>query len=241
MAAKHRLFVPPPIEATRPLTLHRERAHYLVRVLRLRRGETVEVFDGTGRAWTATLADASARSATLELGAVVVHEPAPAPRLHLVQGLLKGAAMDLVVQKATELGATDIRPILAERSNVPSGDERLQRKADHWQKVVESAAEQCGALHLPRLHPVQDLAAFLTAPPPAVLIMLDPGAAPLPLELPRVDICLLVGPEGGWSESERRAAAGAGAARHGLGTCILRAETAPLAVLAALRHGWGWR
>lgn len=237
---KHRLYLcldrdPPPA-----LTLDRERAHYLTRVLRLRRGEDVEVFDGRGRAWRASLADASARTATLQVGEQLADEPAPAPRLHLVQGLLKGGSMDLVVQKATELGATDLWPVHADRSNVPADAERQQRKLAHWQRVIESAAEQCGALHLPQLHPVQDLAGFLAAPPAADLLVLDPGAPPLPLTLPRRDSAVLIGPEGGWSEPERLALARSGAAWHGLGVRILRGETVPLAALAALRHGWGW-
>lgn len=237
---KHRLYVPPPIEAGQPLELDRDRAHYLTRVLRLRRDEELEVFDGAGRAWSASLTDASAKTAVLALGGLLADEPAPAPRLHLVQGLLKGASMDLVVQKATELGATDLWPVLAERSNVPTDPARQARKAGHWQRVVESAAEQCRALHLPRLHPVQELTGFLHAPPPAVLLMLDPGSPALPLRLPRQDIVMLIGPEGGWSDVERAAADRAGARRYGLGERILRGETAPLAALAAVRHGWGW-
>jgi 16S rRNA (uracil1498-N3)-methyltransferase len=149
--------------------------------------------------------------------------------------------MDLVVQKATELGATDLWPIQAERSNVPADAGRQERKRQHWQRVIENAAEQCGALHLPRLHPVQDLERFLAAAPEATLLLVDPWAPPLPLTLPRSHIGVLIGPEGGWSDTERRAAVAAGASRYGLGTRILRGETAPLAVLAALRHGWGWR
>lgn len=239
---KHRLYVPAPISAHQPLELDRERAHYLTRVLRLRRDEQIECFDGAGRAWLATLEAASPRTATLRVGDLLSTEPPPAPRLHLVQGLLKGSAMDLVVQKATELGATDIWPVTAERSNVPTAAERLERKQQHWQRIIESAAEQCGALHLPRLHPVSKLRDFLAHPPPdGALTLLDPDSPPLPLSLPRAPTCLLIGPEGGWSPAERQAATAAGAVRYALGSRILRGETAPLAVLAAVRHGWGWR
>lgn len=210
-------------------------------MLRLRRGEDVECFDGAGRAVRATLADAGARSATLRVGEVLAETAPPEPALHLVQGLLKGASMDLVVQKATELGATDIHPLLAERSNVPGDAERLTRKHEHWLRVIESAAEQCGALHLPRLHPVRRFDDYLAAPPVPRSILLHPGEPVLPTTLALEPLALLVGPEGGWSDTERAAAAAAGAVSHGLGTRILRGETAPLAALAALRHGWGWR
>ncbi|MAT85014.1 MAG: 16S rRNA (uracil(1498)-N(3))-methyltransferase [Gammaproteobacteria bacterium] len=237
---KHRLYHPPPLEPGQSLILGRERAHYLTRVLRLRRGETLVCFDGAGRAVEATLEDAGPRSATLRIQAVVEEAPEPSPRLHLVQALLKGASMDLVMQKATELGASDIHPVIAARSNVPLDPERLARKTEHWQRVIESAAEQCGALHLPRLHAVRTLEAWL-ADPPAAAILLHPGAPVLPTDLAPEDLALLVGPEGGWTDEERAAAAAAGATAHGLGQRILRGETAPLAALAALRHGWGWR
>ncbi len=239
--AKRRLYIPPPVDPARPLQLERNRAHYLTRVLRLRRGDEIECFDGTGRSWLATFTDASARSATLEPGRRLADEPEPDPRLHLVQGLLKGASMDLVVQKATELAATDLWPIMAERSNVAPDPARLQRKRDHWQRMIESAAEQCGAVHLPRLHDIRDLPAFLASPPQAELILLDPDGPPLSLHLPRTATALLIGPEGGWSGDERRQAMHRGARSFSLGERILRAETAPLVALAALRHGWGWR
>jgi 16S rRNA (uracil1498-N3)-methyltransferase len=236
----HRLYLPTLLAADQALTLDRDRAHYLTRVLRLRRGESLVCFDGRGHAWQASLLEATARSAVLEIGRLIADEPPPHPQVHLVQGLLKGAAMDQVVQKATELGATDVWPVRTERSNAVTDPERLTRKQTHWQRVVESAAEQCGALHLPRLHEVRDLREFLADPPEASLLMLDPGGEPLPLQLPRRSLALLIGPEGGWSDAERAAAADAGVPRHGLGSRVLRAETAPLAALAALRHGWGW-
>lgn len=238
---KHRLYVPPPVRPGGTLALDRDRAHYLIRVLRLRRGQEIECFDGRGRAWSATLTDASSRSATLHVGDLVADEPEPEPRLHLVQGLLKGDSMDLVVQKATELGATDLWPVRAERSNVPADPARLERKHGHWQRITENAAEQCGALHVPRLHRVQDLDAFLAVVPQVAVILLDPGAPTLPRSFPRTATCVLVGPEGGWSDGEREQVLSAGAERYGLGKRILRGETAPLAALAALRHGWEWR
>lgn len=222
------------------LALDRDRAHYLLRVLRLRQGAELLCFDGAGRAWAATVADAAPRRATLELGEVVAEAPPPEPRLHLAQGQLKGAAMDRAIQKATELGVTDIWPLHAERSNVPADGQRQARKHDHWQKVIESAAEQCGALYLPHLHPLQNLAGFLDQAPPAEWILLQPEAPALPLSLPHAPAGVLVGPEGGWTESELRTAEARRLKRHGLGSLVLRGETAPLAALAAIRHGWGW-
>ncbi|MDZ7668460.1 MAG: 16S rRNA (uracil(1498)-N(3))-methyltransferase [Gammaproteobacteria bacterium] len=238
---KHRLYHPPPLTSGMALALDRDRAHYLLRVLRLREGAELLCFDGAGRAWAATVADASPRRATLDLGDLVAEAPPPEPRLHLAQGQLKGAAMDRAIQKATELGVTDIWPLRAERSNVPADRQRLARKHDHWQKIIENAAEQCATLYLPRLHPLQELTEFLAQAPPAEWILLQPGAPALPLTLPRTPAGVLVGPEGGWTESELQAAAARQITCHGLGSLVLRGETAPLAALAAIRHGWGWQ
>ncbi len=238
---KHRLYIPAPLETGQTIRLDPTKAHYLSRVLRLHKGSELLCFDGLGTAWNATLEDDSARSAALRLIEVVLRQVPPEPRLHLVQGLLKGNGMDQVVQKATELGATDIWLIDARRSNVSLTGERLERKLEHWQRIVESACEQCGQLHLPILRKPQPLAEFLQSPPMAQLIMLTPGAAALPLSLPAGPLALLVGPEGGWSDEEQSLATARGVALQGLGALVLRAETAPLAALAAIRHGWGWR
>jgi len=238
---KHRLYLPGPLETGQAVALLQDRAHYLTRVLRLRRGSELLCFDGRGTAWRAEVADDRTKSATLRLTEVAERQPEPEPRLHLVQGVLKGGAMDQVVQKATELGATDIWPVQAARSNVPDDQARRQRRLAHWQRIIESACEQCGQLHLPMLHDPMDLAGFLQARPDARLLMLSPGSPVLPLSLPEGPLALLIGPEGGWDDRELSIGEAQGAALQGLGNLVLRAETAPLAALAAVRHGRGWR
>ncbi|MEZ5558469.1 MAG: 16S rRNA (uracil(1498)-N(3))-methyltransferase [Pseudomonadales bacterium] len=241
---KHRLYLPPPLATAQTVTVDAARAHYLGRVLRLRRGAALICFDGVGSAWQATLTAIDSRSATLTLDAQVASESAPSPRLHLVQGLLKGGAMDEVLQKATELGATDLWLIDAARSNVAgatrSAPERQARKLGHWQRILHSAAEQCGALHLPILHGPMDLAQFFATSACAHCLLFDPGGMPLPMSLPRVDTAVLIGPEGGWSDAELALAVRHDAGPWRLGNLVLRAETAPLVVLSVIRHGWGW-
>ena len=238
---KHRLYLSGPLETGQRIALPADRAHYLTRVLRQRRGSELLCFDGGGSAWRAAVEDDRPRSAAVRLLDVEERQPVPEPRLHLVFGLLKGNAVDQVIQKATELGVTDLWPIQASRSNVPVDGERQQRRLAHWQRVIESACEQCGQLHLPALHDPRELPQFLLAPPAATLILLHPGAPALPVSLPAQPLGLLVGPEGGWTQEEVALAENAGVAIRGLGALVLRAETAPLAALAAVRHGWGWR
>ncbi len=237
---KHRLYVPPPLKTGQTLRLEASRAHYLTRVLRLRRGSTLLCFDGLGTGWRAEVEDDRSRSVSLRILEVAEQQPRPEPELHLVQGLLKGSAMDQVMQKATELGATGLWVIDAARSNVSTSGGRLERKLEHWRRIIASACEQCGQLHLPQLHEPQTLQHFLDSPPAADLIMLCPGAAALSLDLPAKSLAILVGPEGGWSDEEMALAQARRARLAGLGSLVLRAETAPLAALAAIRHGRGW-
>jgi 16S rRNA (uracil1498-N3)-methyltransferase len=237
---KHWLYLPPPLVAGVERVLDADRAHYLARVLRLPRGAVLVCFDGLGSACQATLSRVEGKTVILQIDATLECRPAPGRRLHLVQGLLKGAAMEQVIQKATELGATDLWLVAADRSNVTLSADRFDRKQAHWQRIVESAAAQCRQLHLPRLHGPLDLASCLSALAGTTLILLDPGGPTLPQTLPAEDLALLVGPEGGWSDLERTLAQSSGACRYGLGALILRAETAPLAMLAVARHSTGW-
>jgi 16S rRNA (uracil1498-N3)-methyltransferase len=117
---------------------------------------------------------------------------------------------------------------------------RVARRETHWQRIVESAAEQCGRLRLPLLHAPTSLPILLAARPAAQTFLLDPGAPALDGVPALADTLLLVGPEGGFTEAERAAAHASGAQSMGLGRLILRADTAPLAALTVLRQSWGW-
>ena len=147
--------------------------------------------------------------------------------------------MDRMLRAATELGVDGIRPLFCERSQV--GRERAASRHEHWQRVLISAAEQCRRAHLPLLHPAQAFGDFLDQCEPDDCLLLSPGAAALPKRLPHRSSTLVVGPEGGWTDAELRQAAQRRVRAFSLGEWILRAETAPLAALAALRHTWGWR
>jgi 16S rRNA (uracil1498-N3)-methyltransferase len=154
--------------------------------------------------------------------------------------MIKGERLDFVLQKATELGVTDIWLLETERTEVRITGPRVSRRETHWQRIVESAAEQCGRLRLPTLHGHAALNTLLEDPPAAQTFLLDPGAAPLDTAPAVADTLLLIGPEGGFSDAEREAARATGARSMGLGKLILRADTAPLAALSILRQAWDW-
>ena len=245
---KHRLCLPElgggdALEAIQPgqaVTLSSEQAHYLRRVLRLKPGAEIGLFDGAGNEWSAELAELSSRVATAVILSIGESEPAPVP-LVLVASWLKGNAMDTVVQKSVELGATAIWLLDAARSNYKADRERRANKLGHLERVARSAAEQCETRWLPDIEEIGSLNDLLGIDRPGRTLFLDPGGEPLATSAPE-PLTVVIGPEGGWSDTERSQVDAAERLEViGLGTLILRAETAPLAVLAAIRQAWGWQ
>ena len=233
-----RIHVPAPLAEGAELALPEAAARHLLRVLRLRPGARLRVFDGAGREHEAELLAA----ARVRLGAPVRPLPESPLAVTLIQGVCRGERMDLVVQKAVELGAARILPVLTARSVPRLDGARARRRQAHWQAVAAAAAEQCGRAVVPEVTPPRPLAAVLADPAlPAARCLLDPAAAegPRALAPPGAAAALLVGPEGGLTDGERAAAAAHGFRGLRLGPRILRTETAGLAALAALQvlHG----
>ncbi|MCZ6617801.1 MAG: 16S rRNA (uracil(1498)-N(3))-methyltransferase [Gammaproteobacteria bacterium] len=238
---RHRLYLSSPLETGALVTLDAERSHYIIRVLRLKADSEILCFDGAGTEFNARIREADAKTCVLELGGQSRVESPPDEPIHLAQGVLKGGAMDRAIQKATELGATDLWPILADRSNAKANGLREARKIRHWQRIIESAAEQSRRLFLPKLHEPVTLAGFFSGSRVEQKLFLDTGQKVLPAVIPRQPTALLIGPEGGWSSTERELALAGGALGFSLGEFVLRAETTPLAALAALRQAWRWQ
>jgi 16S rRNA (uracil1498-N3)-methyltransferase len=224
------------------LTLDEREAHYLRHVLRLQRGDPLVVFNGRGAERQAGVESWVRRGATLALGAA--HAPLPESPLDLtiVQALPKSDAMDFIVQKATELGVRALVPVYTEFSVVKLDPERSARRLDHWQKIAQSACEQCGRHRPPRIDPPLPLVDALTAlPGGSARLALAPGAeqafgkqAPAARAL-----VVAVGPEGGFGPADWRRLDAARFVRVTLGPRVLRAETAALAVCAIAESHWG--
>jgi 16S rRNA (uracil1498-N3)-methyltransferase len=228
----HRFFIEDSHLSGDEIRLDAAQSRQIVRVLRLRAGDQIEVVhERRGRA-TATLGDIGGACITAVVGESRRAETAPA--MGLAFAILKGEKNEWVIQKATELGATRLHPLLTERAIPDVPAERWPARLERWRRVAREAAEQCGRGDLPQVESPRPLAEFL-ASAPGPLLLADPGgdtiaAAPLIGAVPT----LIVGPEGGFSDVEVRRMLDAGAARVRLHANILRAETAAVAGLALL-------
>jgi 16S rRNA (uracil1498-N3)-methyltransferase len=218
-----------------------EGAHaHLVRVLRLGDGAPVEVFNGRGERFSAQLANVSKRSASLTLLQQLDVMPPSPLTTHLGLAMSKGDRMDIALQKATELGVSEITPLSSERCDLRLKADRRDKKQHHWQGVIISACEQCGQDTLPVLNPIASLQDWINnQQQPVKLVLHTTAQRPAwPVDTPE-SVAFLVGPEGGLTDQEVSYAQQHDFQSWQLGQRILRTETAPLAMLAILQHRWG--
>ncbi len=237
-----RIYTP---EALRSGTTHRlpeSAAAHVTRVLRLAAGDPITLFDGTGTDYDAVLRIVARDGVSAAVGAGQATACESPLAVTLLQGVSRGPRMDLIVQKATELGVSAIRPVLADRSVVKLDAERGAARLEHWRRIVISACEQCGRSVLPAVLPASSLDEALAHLEPGTAgLTLDPGGqgALEGLLGPGNRVALAIGPEGGFTEGEFRSLARAGFRGLRLGPRILRTETAPLAALAILQYARG--
>ena len=226
-------------------TLSEEESHHANDVLRLRPGDSAAVFDGKGNEARVRLTDVSSRAVSYQTLSTTRTPPLPC-RVRFGQALIKPAGMDLLIQKLTELGVTEIWPIASERSvTKPSGEKRISSR---WESIALSACKQSGQNWLPKIHETAPLDHFLASPDPAppigrIIGSLQPEAKPLPVLLaaarqgtktPSLD--LLIGPEGDFTPAEIGRARSAGFQPASLGPLVLRSETASLFLASVLHY-----
>jgi len=238
-----RIHTDPPLAAGTTVALPPGASRH-VQVLRLQPGAELTLFDGQGGQWSAEVAEMGRKTVTARVLGHQALECELATRVTLALGMPANERMDTVVEKATELGAAAVQPLVCERSVLRLAGERAERKAAHWQGVAVAACEQSGRNRVPLVHQPQALTTWLAALPPAqagelrLVLSLAEGTRPLRARLaacaPGASLCVLSGPEGGLSPAELAAAAAAGFQATTLGPRVLRADTAPLAVLASV-------
>ncbi|MDH3647117.1 MAG: 16S rRNA (uracil(1498)-N(3))-methyltransferase [Gammaproteobacteria bacterium] len=240
----HRVYLDQPLSGMTELTVAGPTAHYLARVLRLRAGGELTVFDGRGGEYAATLVNVSRDEVQVALGRYNDRDRESSLNLTLAQGVARGERMDQILQKATELGVTAIVPLLTDHTVVRLDAERAEKRHGHWQRIIISACEQCGRNRLPNLQPLRSIDDWLAdLTDVGTRFILQPDAVTTlakTVEQPRDHTALiLIGPEGGLSEREQTIARRRDFLATSLGPRVLRTETATLATLAIMQSRWG--
>ena len=235
-----RIHTPVPLAANSQITLNEKTSHYLLKVLRLKTGSQLILFNGDGHQYRCKLISADKKTATVQTMEQSKKEQEPALNIHLGIGLSKGDRIDFAFQKATELGVSQITPLFTEFSTLKLNHERMQKKHEHWNGIIGSACEQSGRCYLPELNKPHSINEWIRDNHAGCKIVLSPHATKT------LDACntpekltILIGPEGGLSESEVEAAINQGFTKVRLGRHVLRTETAPIAVIAAAQALWG--
>ncbi|HEV7122439.1 MAG TPA: 16S rRNA (uracil(1498)-N(3))-methyltransferase [Rhodanobacter sp.] len=238
-----RLHVDLPLPVDTELKLPPGPSEHAARVLRLEAGDPLTLFNGDGSDYQAIICAIDKRTVTVRITSLQLLQNESALPLVLAQGIARGDKMDLIVQKATELGVVGIVPLLTERSEVRLDGPRALKRVAHWQSVAISACEQSGRARIPMIQPIQTLADWLTGMPDdgAVRLALMPQAANTihGLRFAPAGAVLVIGPEGGLGDADTRVLDERRFLGLRLGPRILRTETAGLAALSALQacHG----
>lgn len=231
----NRFYLPRPLAAGTLVELPPEASNHAIRVLRLRVGEPVILFNGEGGEFAGTLS--RTHPATVAVGEYIdIDRESPVP-IWLVQGVSRGERMEYTVQKAVELGVAQIVPVITERTVARLDDAKAGRRTARWAAIAQAAAEQTGRNRVPPIAAPRPLSEWLAQAQTGSCVLLDPEASNFLVELTdwHAPVILLIGPEGGLSDSERRQSVDSGYRAAGLGPRLLRTETAGMVALALLQ------
>ncbi len=243
-----RVHIDEPLAPDSRVTLRGTAANHVRRVLRLRPNDDLTVFDGLGGEYEARIEALHGDAVLVAIGAHHAADRESPLAVTLAQGISRGERMDLVVQKATELGVRQIAPLLTERTVVRLDAKQADSKRRHWRGIAIAACEQCGRNSVPEIAAPTRLAAFFSSlEPGATRLVLSPAGSLKVRDLKPAGsrkaggaaLIVLIGPEGGLSESEQQAAIDAGFRALNLGPRVLRTETAAIAALAAIQQHLG--
>lgn len=221
--------------------------HHAARVLRLKTGDTVILFNGHGGEYSAHIENIRKASIKVVIDQFMAVERESTLNIELAQALCTNEKMDLIIQKSVELGVTSIQPITTTRSIVRLSEERALKRLRHWHRVIISACEQCGRNHVPPIAPLISLTDWISCKKNTNIdclgLMLSitgkENLKNLPQPSPYTTLSLVVGPEGGFTSAEEMILQQANFSSLRIGKRILRTETAALATIAALQMCWG--
>lgn len=235
-----RLYVSAPLNVGSRIELDDDAAHYVRSVLRLKQDQNIVLFNGGGGEYLCRFAEVSRKTVRVEIEAFVSRDVESPLAVTLGLGISRGDRMDWAVQKAVELGVTQLTPLVTERCVIKFNDDKKQQRLQHWQGILRHAAEQSGRTWVPELGEVADLPVWV-GEQQGLKVFLDPYAeqALADLKPENNHVTLLSGPEGGFSGQERQTAKAAGFIPVRMGARILRTETAVLSALSAVQTLWG--
>lgn len=235
-----RLYVAVPLNVGSRVELDDDAAHYARSVLRLKQDQTIVLFNGQGGEYLGRFSEVSRKTVRVEIEQFVNRDVESPLGITLGLGISRGDRMDWAVQKAVELGVTQLTPLVTERCVIKFDDDKKHQRLQHWQHIVQHAAEQSGRTRLPVLSEIADLERWVSLQRD-LKVFLDPYAerALTDLQPENKHVTLLSGPEGGFSEQERQFAKAAGFVPVRMGARILRTETAVLSALTAVQTLWG--
>ena len=226
------VFLPNPSFENNRIHIRDDEHHHLV-VGRAEKDEIVEVFDGKGNVWTASVETVGKRD-TVAVLKECRHLPPPAVELILAMAMVRTAAFELALEKAVEIGVTRIVPFIAARSNAAPG-----QRHDRWSRIVVEAAKQSKRYYVPAVEPSMKFDQVLSIPAATKIMFAEHGGGSLKSALASSPVLYLIGPEGGWTEAEVETARARGFHPVTLGQGILKAETAAIVGGALIRYELG--
>lgn len=236
-----RIFTAQPLIIGSSIQLEEGAARHLSSALRMSVGQSIILFDGRGGEYSAALIEVKKGKVWVAVNGFSDQDLESPLKIQLAIGISRGERMDWIVQKATELGATEITPLFTERCEVKLSGERLEKKTRHWQQIAISACEQCQRNIVPVINSAAMIDQYLADPVIALKLVLHHRTENRLAEMTKSnnDIALLVGPEGGLSDREIESAIKHNFAALALGPRVLRTETAPLAAISIIQSLWG--
>jgi len=234
----HRFYIQQPLAVNSTLKLSDDVWRHCVQVLRYKENDELLLFNGDGCDYLARLQKVEKKSAIAQVcKQIPVNNESPL-KLHLYQGIARGDKMDWIIQKAVELGVSEITPIFTEFCNVRLDSQRLAKKQRHWQQIARSACEQSGRARIPQINEAIDIKQIENDD--STLLLLSPNSEQSIRQLQLTEsVALIIGPEGGLSQDEEQLLFDRGAQSVQIGPRILRTETAGLAILSALQAMYG--
>jgi 16S rRNA (uracil1498-N3)-methyltransferase len=237
---KPRIYVPELLLKNSEYQLSKEASQHISKVLRLKAGDELTLFDGNGWFVDAQISKNAGKQTCVQTSAEPERSPAPTINLHLGLAISKGDRMDYAIQKSVEAGANVITPLLTERTVIKLDEKRTLSRHEHWQGIVVSACEQCGQNYLPTLHMVASLTDWCGQSIDSLKLVFDANAPQTLYDIePQQDIQIVIGPEGGLATDELDLLQRGGFTSVRMGPRVFRSETAAVSACVMLQTLWG--